>query len=216
MLYTLRQQMTRESGRANTALADFIAPKDSGVAGYIGGFAVTAGIGEETVSARFAAAHDDYSKIMVKALADRLAEAFAEHLHARVRREFWGYAKDEALNARRAYRRGLSRHPAGARLSGAARSHRKGNAVQAARRGGGNWHRAYGKLCHDARALPSRASISRTRKAIISAWARSSATRWRTTPGARAGRSPKPSAGSRQSSTIPAVDCAWLRAAILQ
>jgi 5-methyltetrahydrofolate--homocysteine methyltransferase len=96
-LHTLRQQMARESGRANTALADFIAPKDSGAAGYIGGFAVTAGIGEEAVAARFAAAHDDYSKIMVKALADRLAEAFAEHLHARVRREFWGYAKDEAL-----------------------------------------------------------------------------------------------------------------------
>jgi len=96
-LHTLRQQMARESGRANTALSDFVAPKDSGVADYAGGFAVTAGIGEEAVAARFAAAHDDYSKIMVKALADRLAEAFAEHLHARVRREFWGYAKDEAL-----------------------------------------------------------------------------------------------------------------------
>jgi 5-methyltetrahydrofolate--homocysteine methyltransferase len=96
-LHTLRQQIARETGRANTALADFIAPKDSGVADYIGGFAVTAGLGEEENSARFAAAHDDYSKIMVKALADRLAEAFAEHLHARVRREFWGYAKDEEL-----------------------------------------------------------------------------------------------------------------------
>jgi 5-methyltetrahydrofolate--homocysteine methyltransferase len=95
--HTLRQQIVRETGRASTALADFIAPKESGVADYIGGFAVTAGIGEEAAAARFAAAHDDYSKIMVKALADRLAEAFAEHLHARVRREFWGYAKDEEL-----------------------------------------------------------------------------------------------------------------------
>jgi 5-methyltetrahydrofolate--homocysteine methyltransferase len=96
-LYTLRQQIARETGRANTALADFIAPKESGAADYIGGFAVTAGLGEEEAAARFAAANDDYSKIMVKALADRLAEAFAEHLHARVRREFWGYATDEAL-----------------------------------------------------------------------------------------------------------------------
>ncbi len=97
-LHTLRQQMARDSGRASTALADFIAPKESGLADYIGGFAVTAGIGEGRIAERFASANDDYSKILVKALADRLAEAFAEHLHARVRREFWGYAKDETLS----------------------------------------------------------------------------------------------------------------------
>ncbi len=96
-LYTLRQQIARDGGRASTALADFVAPKESGLADFIGGFAVTAGIGEGALTERFARALDDYSKIMVKALADRLAEAFAEHLHARVRREFWGYAKDEAL-----------------------------------------------------------------------------------------------------------------------
>ena len=96
--HTLRQQIARGNERANTALADFIAPDASGVADYIGGFAVTAGIGEEAVAERFERAHDDYSKIMVKALADRLAEAFAEHMHARVRREFWGYAKDETLS----------------------------------------------------------------------------------------------------------------------
>ncbi len=96
-LHTLRQQMPRDGARANTALADFVAPEASGVADYIGGFAVTAGIGEEAIAERFTRANDDYSKIMVKALADRLAEAFAEHLHARVRREFWGYAEDEAL-----------------------------------------------------------------------------------------------------------------------
>jgi 5-methyltetrahydrofolate--homocysteine methyltransferase len=95
--HTLRQQIARDSGRANTALADFLAPAGSGLADYLGGFAVTAGIGEAAVAERFERANDDYSKIMVKALADRLAEAFAEHLHARVRREFWGYAKDEAL-----------------------------------------------------------------------------------------------------------------------
>ncbi len=97
-LHTLRQQIARANERANTALADFIAPDASGVADYIGGFAVTAGIGEEAIAERFARAHDDYSKIMVKALADRLAEAFAEHMHERVRREFWGYAKDETLH----------------------------------------------------------------------------------------------------------------------
>ena len=98
--FTLRQQIARAPGRdrANTALADFIAPKASGVADYIGGFAVTAGIGEESVAARFERANDDYSRILVKALADRLAEAFAEHLHERVRREFWGYAREEALS----------------------------------------------------------------------------------------------------------------------
>ena len=97
--HTLRQQIARDKERANTALADFVAPKASGAADYIGGFAVTAGIGEEGVAERFARAHDDYSKIMVKALADRLAEAFAEHMHERVRREFWGYAEDEALGS---------------------------------------------------------------------------------------------------------------------
>ncbi len=97
-LFTLRQQIARENQRANTALADFIAPETSGVADYIGAFAVTAGIGEDAVAERFARANDDYSKIMIKALADRLAEAFAEHLHARVRREFWGYAEDENLS----------------------------------------------------------------------------------------------------------------------
>ena len=79
------------------ALADFVAPRASGLADYIGAFAVTAGIGEEAVVERFKRANDDYSAIMAKALADRLAEALAERLHQRVRREFWGYAPDEAL-----------------------------------------------------------------------------------------------------------------------
>ena len=97
-LHTLRQQMPREGGRANTALSDFVAPVETGLPDYVGGFCVTAGIGEETAAARFERANDDYSKIMVKALADRLAEAFAEHMHERVRREFWGYAPDETLS----------------------------------------------------------------------------------------------------------------------
>jgi 5-methyltetrahydrofolate--homocysteine methyltransferase len=99
VLHTLRQQLTRREGRANVALADFVAPRASGLADYIGGFLVTAGIGEDEVAERFKQANDDYSAIMVKALADRLAEAFAERLHQRVRKEFWAYASDETLGA---------------------------------------------------------------------------------------------------------------------
>jgi 5-methyltetrahydrofolate--homocysteine methyltransferase len=94
----LRQQGAKREGVANKSLADYIAPKDSGVADYIGVFAVTAGLGLEHKEAEFLAAQDDYSSIMLKSLADRLAEAFAECLHARVRRDLWGYAPDEALD----------------------------------------------------------------------------------------------------------------------
>jgi 5-methyltetrahydrofolate--homocysteine methyltransferase len=96
-LHTLRQQLSKREGRANAALADFIAPAESGVGDYIGGFAVTAGIGEDEIADRFKRANDDYSAILVKALADRLAEAFAERLHQRVRKELWAYAADENL-----------------------------------------------------------------------------------------------------------------------
>jgi 5-methyltetrahydrofolate--homocysteine methyltransferase len=99
VLHSLRQQLARREGRANVALSDFIAPRDSGIADYVGGFTVTAGLGEDVLADRFKAAGDDYSAIMVKALADRLAEALAERMHERVRREFWGYAADEALTA---------------------------------------------------------------------------------------------------------------------
>src|SRR5260370_19078882 len=93
----LRQQLEKREGRFNTALSDFIAPVASGVPDYIGAFVVTAGIGEDVIADRFKHANDDYSSILCKALADRLAEAFAERMHARVRREFWGYAPDETL-----------------------------------------------------------------------------------------------------------------------
>ncbi len=98
VLHTLRQQMLRTNRRPNQALADFVAPEDSGVADYLGGFAVTAGIGLESLVTEFEAAFDDYSAILAKALADRFAEAFAERMHERVRREFWGYAPDENLD----------------------------------------------------------------------------------------------------------------------
>ena len=94
----LRQQVDKPVERPDFCLADFIAPKDSGVQDWVGGFAVTAGIGIDEHVARFEAGHDDYSSILLKALADRLAEAFAERLHERVRKEFWGYQPDEALD----------------------------------------------------------------------------------------------------------------------
>jgi 5-methyltetrahydrofolate--homocysteine methyltransferase len=93
--HNLRQQMVKPEDKPNLSLGDFIAPKESGVADYIGAFAVTTGIGIDERVAEFESKHDDYNSILLKALADRLAEAFAELLHARVRREFWGYAADE-------------------------------------------------------------------------------------------------------------------------
>jgi 5-methyltetrahydrofolate--homocysteine methyltransferase len=98
VLNFLRQQADKPPGRPDFCLADFIAPKRHGVRDWIGAFAVTAGIGIDAHVARFEAAHDDYSAIMLKALADRLAEALAEALHAKVRRELWGYANDETLD----------------------------------------------------------------------------------------------------------------------
>ncbi len=93
MLHTLRQQVTKRDGRPNAALADFVAP--IGRRDYVGGFVVTSGSEEIEIADRFARANDDYSSILVKALADRFAEAFVELMHARVRREFWPYAPDE-------------------------------------------------------------------------------------------------------------------------
>ena len=98
-LHQLRQQLQKPPGRANQCLTDYVAPKESGVADYVGGFAVTAGVGIEEHLARFAADHDDYSDIILKALADRLAEAYAEYLHERVRKDDWGYASDEQLDS---------------------------------------------------------------------------------------------------------------------
>jgi 5-methyltetrahydrofolate--homocysteine methyltransferase len=98
-LFSLRQQMARTgSARNHIALADFVAPKETGIADYIGGFAVSAGFGEKAVADRFTRANDDYSKILSQSLADRLAEALAERMHERVRLEFWAYAADEDLS----------------------------------------------------------------------------------------------------------------------
>ncbi|WP_027671503.1 methionine synthase [Rheinheimera baltica] len=97
-LYNLRQQLQLRNNAPNCSLADFIAPVGSGVKDYIGGFAVSTGFCADEFAAKFAAEHDDYNSIMVKALADRLAEALAEYLHLKVRREYWGYAAGETLD----------------------------------------------------------------------------------------------------------------------
>ncbi|WGQ12484.1 methionine synthase [Pedobacter gandavensis] len=97
-IHTLRQQAEKMAGEPYYALSDFVAPKESGVADYFGGFAVTTGIGCDELVAEFEANYDDYNSIMAKALADRLAEAFAERMHELVRKDYWGYAKDEKLS----------------------------------------------------------------------------------------------------------------------
>ncbi|MBE0579227.1 MAG: methionine synthase [Devosia sp.] len=95
-LFTLRQQLSKRDGKPNMALADFVAP--AGIPDYMGGFVVTAGIEEVAIAERFERANDDYSSILVKALADRFAEAFAEAMHEKVRKELWGYGADEAFS----------------------------------------------------------------------------------------------------------------------
>jgi len=98
VFHTLRQQVSRERDTPNLALSDFVAPAGIGKSDYIGGFVVTTGHGEDPIAARFKADKDDYNAILLSALADRLAEAFAERMHQRVRKEFWAYAPDEAFS----------------------------------------------------------------------------------------------------------------------
>ena len=97
-LHHIRQQVAKPNGKPNLSLADYVAPVDSGIADYVGGFVVTAGINADKLAQEFEANGDDYNSIMIKALADRLAEAFAEHLHQRVRTEYWGYINNESLS----------------------------------------------------------------------------------------------------------------------
>ncbi len=97
-LHHLRQQTVKTDGKPNFSLADFVAPRDTGLTDYVGGFITTAGIGAEEVAKAYQNAGDDYNSIMVKALADRLAEACAEWLHEQVRKQYWGYAPDEQLS----------------------------------------------------------------------------------------------------------------------
>ena len=127
----LRQQEVIADDKPNRSLADFVAPIDSGITDYVGAFAVTAGIGVDALVKKYEAAHDDYSAIIVKAIADRLAEAFAEYLHAQARKD-WGFG--DALSNDDLIDEKYPRHPSGVRLPGVPGSQREGPAVRAARR----------------------------------------------------------------------------------
>ena len=97
--FGMRQQLKKTAGAVNECVSDFVAPKNSGISDYVGGFVVTAGLGIEKKLAEFEADHNDYNSILLKALADRLAEAFAERMHERVRTEFWHYVSNESLTS---------------------------------------------------------------------------------------------------------------------
>ena len=185
-LHTLRQQMAKTNGRPDVALADYTAPVGSGVADHVGLFAVTAGVGLEELRARFMADNDDYGSIMAAALADRLAEAFAELLHERVRRELWGYAPDEALdNDALIAERYQGIRPAPGYPS--CPDHTEKRTIFElldAERTAGITSRSRWRCCPARR---SAATTSGTRRRATSVSAASTATSWRTTPGARAG-----------------------------
>ena len=164
--YTLRQQMQKPENEPAYALADFIAPRDTGLADYLGAFAVTAGIGTAELAARFEKANDDYNAIMAKALADRLAEAFAEWMHKQAR-DAWGFGTHGKSDARGFAARALSRHSARAGLSRFARPHRKNHSVPAARRGKGDGHSTDGKFRHAAGGLGVRPVFFASRLALF-------------------------------------------------
>ena len=160
-------------------------------------------------SREFKAALDDYSAILLESLADRLAEAFAERLHERVRTEFWGYQPDEAPRQRGADQGAVRRHPAGAGLPGLPRAHREADDLGAARRRGQHRHRAHREHGDVAGRVGQRAVLLAPAVAVLRGRAASAATRSRTTPSARAGRCRRPSAGSRRTSaTAPTTSSA--------
>jgi 5-methyltetrahydrofolate--homocysteine methyltransferase len=162
-LHTLRQQTVREPGKPHLALADYIAPRSSGRVDHIGGFAVTAGLGVDEICAEYDADHDDYSSIMVKALADRLAEAFAERMHKHAR-DAWGYGLTEGLSNDDLIQ---ERYPPRAGLSRVPRPHRKARAVRAARGRGRDGDPPDGELRHDAGQLGQRPVLRPPRQQVL-------------------------------------------------
>ncbi len=161
----LRQQMQKEDSEPCRSLVDFIAPKDTGLADHLGAFAVTTGIGLKELCDTFRAKHDDYNAIMAEAIADRLAEAFAECLHKRVRDE-WGYGRDENLSTEELIHekyRGI--RPARG-LSGVSGSHREGHAVAAARRAGEHRH-AVDRVVRDVAGLERERPVFRASRVAL-------------------------------------------------
>ena len=181
-LHQLRQQTEGRDGSPRKSLADFVAPKATGLRDYVGAFAVTAGLGAVERVAAFKKANDDYSAILLESLADRLAEAFAERLHERVRKEFWAYAPDEHLDNDGADRREVRRHPPGAGLPRLPGAHREADDLGAARRRGHHRHRADREHGHVAGRRGQRAVLLPPASRGTSCSGRSAATRSRTTP----------------------------------
>ncbi len=143
MLHNLRQQGEHREGVPNRSLGDFVAPKETGLADHVGAFAVTAGLGSQEKIKEFKEALDDYSAILLESLADRLAEAFAERMHQRVRMELWGHDARRDPRQRGPDRREVHRHPPRARLPRLPRAHREGHPLGAARRAGDHRDRAH-------------------------------------------------------------------------
>ena len=200
-LFTLRQQLSKRDGRPNVALADFVAPIESAEPDYIGAFVVTSGIEEDAIAKRFAERNDDYSSILVKALADRFAEAFAEALHAARAPRIVGLCARRGVRPRRS----CTPSPIAASAprpaippSPTTRKRRRSSACSTPKPASAS---SSPRVSRCGPAPRSQASISRTRKRIISASPRSSAIRSRTTPPARAWRSPRSNAGSPRCST---------------
>jgi 5-methyltetrahydrofolate--homocysteine methyltransferase len=146
---TLRQQADKPAGQPEQALADFVAPRETGLADFLGAFAVTTGVGVDRLVAEFERDHDDYNSIMAKALADRLAEALAEALHKRAREE-WGYGRGENIPTEELIREQYLRHPPRAGVSRLSRSHREADPLRSPASGGAHRHPPHRDVRDDA------------------------------------------------------------------
>ena len=171
-LHQLRQQTEGRDGSPRMSLADFVAPRSTGLHDYVGAFAVTAGLGSAERVAAFKKDNDDYSAILLESLADRLAEAFAERLHERVRKEFWAYAPDEHLDSDGADRREVPRHPPGAGLPRLPGAHREADDLGPARRRGQHRDRAHREHGHVAGRGGERAVLLAPEVAVLRAGTR--------------------------------------------
>ena len=187
-LHELRQQTEHREGVPHRSLADFVAPRSTGLHDYVGAFAVTAGLGIVEKITEFKAALDDYNAILLESLADRLAEAFAERLHERIRTEFWAYQPDEHLGQQGADQGAVCRRPTGARLPGLPRTHREANHLGPARCRSQDRHHPYREHGNVAGVLRLAGCIFPILNRSTSCSAGSPATRSRNTPSARAGR----------------------------
>jgi 5-methyltetrahydrofolate--homocysteine methyltransferase len=208
--HMLRQQTSKRGDRANYCLADFVLPEGPD---WIGGFAVNAGPEVHVLAERYKAEGNDYDAIMVQALADRLAEAMAEAMHAKLRREFWGYETGRAPDVPRADRGGISRHPPRPRLPRLPGPHREAHALRAAGGGGAHGPDADRKLRHVAGRRRLWPLFRASRGRLFRGRAHRRATRSPITLRARAFPWPRPNAGCRRTSPTSRASCSAMPAA---